>query len=66
MSRTVRTTTRPIMLPDHPDEVAAGRALHEIEHPCVDPSVWELLDEPSRTWWVDRARPIVEALRRAS
>jgi len=41
---------------------AAGRALHTIEHPCADPTVWDHLDEPTRTWWVDRAKPITGAV----
>lgn len=45
---------------------SAGRALHHIEHPCVDPSVWDSLDDYTRTWWVDRARPIAEAVRKAT
>ena len=51
-------------MPDREAE-AAGRALHLIEHPCVNPDVWGHLDEPTRTWWVDRAKPITTALQAA-
>lgn len=40
---------------------AAGRALYLIEHPNVHPSVWDLLDQATRDWWIDRARPIADA-----
>ena len=41
--------------------VAAGRALYLLEHPGVDPSVWDLTDEPTRAWYVTRAQPIADA-----
>ncbi len=40
---------------------AGGRALHRIEHPCADPTVWDHLDEPTRDWWTNRAQPITDA-----
>ena len=45
---------------------AAGRALHLIEHPCVAESTWDALDEPTRTFWINRARPIHDAIRKAT
>ncbi|MFC0456750.1 hypothetical protein ACFFGR_09370 [Arthrobacter liuii] len=45
--------------------VDAGRALYLIEHPGVDASVWPLVDQETRDWWVSRARPIADAVRRA-
>lgn len=66
MTSTVPTTTRPINLPDDPAVVAAGRALHALEHPCADASTWYLLDEPTRTFWINRARPIHDAVRKAT
>lgn len=46
-------------------EVAA-RALFLMEHPHVDAGTWDLIDAPSRAWWVERARPIVDALEGAN
>lgn len=42
--------------------VAAGRALYLLEHPGVDPSVWDLTDEPTQDWWIAKAQPIVDAV----
>lgn len=46
--------------------VAAGRALYLLEHPGVDPSVWDLTDEPTREWYVTRAQPITDAVQEAA
>lgn len=43
----------------------AGRALFLIEHPHVAETTWPLLDEPTRAWWISRATPIADAVRRA-
>jgi hypothetical protein len=40
---------------------AAGRAFWLIEHPNVDPSCWDLLDEEMRAYWIEKARPVWEA-----
>ena len=44
---------------------AAGRALHTIEHPCAHPTTWDALNQDVKDWWVERARPITEAIRKA-
>lgn len=41
----------------------AGRELHRMEHPCCADKTWELLNAETRAWWVEKARPIVDALR---
>jgi hypothetical protein len=41
---------------------AAGRALHHIEHPYAHPTTWDCLNEPTREWWTERARPIADAV----
>lgn len=41
----------------------AGRELHRMEHPCCADTTWELLNAETRAWWVEKARPIVDALR---
>ena len=55
----------PVRVPPMTPHEAAGRALYLIEHPCVDPDAWDRTDEPTRTYWVDRAKPITDAVRRA-
>lgn len=45
---------------------AAGRALYLIEHPCVDPSAWEMSDQETRAWWISRAQPITDAIQGAT
>lgn len=45
---------------------AAGRALHRIEHPYAHESVWDMLDEPTRTSWINRAQPITDAIQEAA
>lgn len=44
---------------------AAGKALHLIEHPHVGEGVWDMLDQPARDYWIARAKPIVDAVRKA-
>lgn len=41
---------------------AAGRALHLIEHPNVDPSMWESLNPETRDAWITKARPVADAV----
>lgn len=41
----------------------AGRELHRMEHPCAAETTWDLLNEETRAWWVEKARPITDALR---
>lgn len=45
---------------------AGGKALHRTEHPCVHEAVWDMLDEPTRTWWINRAQPITDAIQEAA
>lgn len=44
---------------------AAGKALHLIEHPRAGEGVWDMLDQPTRDYWIKRAAPITDAVRKA-
>lgn len=41
---------------------SGARALWLQEHPNVEPSCWDMLDQGMRDWWVEKARPVVEAV----
>lgn len=42
--------------------IAGARALWLQEHPNVDPSCWDMLDDETQAYWVEKAGPVVEAV----